>query len=114
MESILTSIKKLLGLEEDYTHFDGDITIYINSAFSTLAQLGVGPTGGFRIQDKASTWTEYVGGSLDKEFVKSYVYLKVRLIFDPPQSGFLVDAIKEQTKEIEWRLHIQAEGGTTQ
>lgn len=113
MESILTSIKKLLGLEEDYTHFDMDITIYINSAFSTLTQLGVGPVAGFSIQDKSSTWDEFIGDRIDAEFIKPYVYLKTRLLFDPPQSGFLIDNMNKQLSEIEWRLNIQAEGGIT-
>lgn len=110
--SILTSIKKLLGIEADYTHFDQDIVMYINSAFSTLAQLGVGPTTGFRIEDDQADWNNFVGDRLDLELVKTYVYLKVRLIFDPPQNSFLVDSIKNQISEHEWRLNVQAEGGT--
>lgn len=110
--SILTSIKKLLGVEEDYTHFDHDITIHINSAFFNLNQLGVGPIVGFRIEDKEAVWTDFVGERLDLESVKSYIYLKTRLVFDPPQTSFLIDAIKNQIQELEWRLNIQAEGGT--
>jgi hypothetical protein len=110
--SILTSIKKLLGLEETYTAFDPDIIIHINSAFSRLNQLGVGPLIGFRIEDKTALWDYFLQGRLDLETVKSYIYLKVRLIFDPPQTGFLVEAIKEQIKEHEWELNVQAEGGS--
>lgn len=109
--SILTSIKKLLGIEAEYTHFDQDIIIYINSAFMGLNQLGVGPITGFRIADATATWEDFMGDRLDIEGVKSYVYLKTRLTFDPPQTGYLVDAIKDQIKELEWRLNVQAEGG---
>lgn len=110
--SILTSIKKLLGPEEDYTHFDTDIIIHINSAFMNLNQLGVGPKGGFTIEDKEAKWEDFIlDDRKDIEGVKTYVYLKVRLIFDPPQMGYLVEAIKDQIKELEWRLNVQAEGG---
>ena len=109
--SILTSIKKLLGIEEDYTHFDSDITIYINSAFMSLHQLGVGPIDGFKILNKEATWGDFINERLDLEGVKTYVYLKCRLIFDPPQMGYLVDAIKGQINELEWRLNVQVEGG---
>lgn len=111
MESILTSIKKLIGIEESYEHFDQDIIIYINSAFAVLNQLGVGPTEGFNIRDKTETWYDFIGERKDLETIKSYVYLKVRLIFDPPQMGYLVDAINDQIKEMEWRLNVQVEGG---
>ncbi len=110
--SILTSIKKLLGIEEIYLHFDPDIIIHINSAFFNLNQLGVGPVGGFRIEDATSEWAAFVGERLDLESVKSYIYLKTRLVFDPPQMGYLVDAIKDQIKELEWRLNVQVEGGS--
>ena len=109
--SILTSIKKLLGIEEGYTHFDSDIIIHINSAFATLNQLGVGPVTCFKIEDANTGWSSFVGERTDLENIKSYIYLKTRLIFDPPQNSFLVDAIKDQIKELEWRLYIQMEGG---
>ena len=111
MESILTSIKKLLGPEETDTQFDEDIIIYINSAIMRLNQLGVGPSEGYSIKDKENEWSELIGTRKDLDAVKSYIYLKVRLIFDPPQSGFLVDAIKSQITELESTLNIQAEGG---
>lgn len=113
MESILTSIKKLLGPGENDTQFDTDIIIYINSAIMRLNQLGIGPPGGYSIKDKENVWTELIGTRADLEAVKSYIYLKVRLIFDPPQSGFLVEAIKSQIAELDSTLNIQAEGGTT-
>lgn len=110
--SILTSIKKLLGIEETYLHFDPDIIIHINSAFFNLNQLGVGPITGFRIEDATAVWTDFIGERLDLESVKSFIYLKTRLVFDPPQMGYLVDAIKDQIKELEWRLNVQMEGGS--
>lgn len=102
--SILTSIKKLLGIEADYTQFDFDILIYINSAFTNLYQLGVGPVTAFSITDDTATWSDFISTRVDIEAVKAYVYLKVRLIFDPPQTGYLLDAIKAQLLELEWRL----------
>ena len=111
MESILTSIKKLLGPEEDYTHFDTDIVIHINTALFRLHQLGVGPKEGMTIKDKTQTWSEFFLDRTDLEAVKTYVYLKVRLVFDPPQTSFLLAAINDQIKELEWTLNVQAEGG---
>lgn len=104
IDSILTSIKKLLGIAADYTEFDYDILVHINSAFTSLYQLGVGPTTAFSISDETAVWSDFMGDRTDVEAVKSYVYLKVRLIFDPPQTGYLVDAIKAQLVEFEWRL----------
>lgn len=109
VESILTSIKKLLGIEEEYTHFDTDIIMYINTALMRVNQLGIGPTTGFKITDKTAVWSDLIDETIELEGVKTYVYLKVRLVFDPPQMGYLVDAIKEQIKELEWTLNVQAE-----
>lgn len=106
MESILTSIKKLLGIAEEYTHFDDDIIIHINSVFMILHQLGVGPEEGFYIKDAANKWDEYVSDPTALQAVKSYVYLKVRLLFDPPQSSALIEAINRQISEFEWRLNV--------
>ena len=111
MESILTSIKKLLGPGETDTQFDEDIIIFINGAIMRLNQLGIGPPGGYSIKDKDDKWSALLGTREDLDAVKTYIYLKVRLIFDPPQSGFLVDAIKSQITELESTLNIQAEGG---
>lgn len=108
-QSILTSIKKLLGIEEDYEHFDTDIIIYINGVFMSLNQLGLGPIEGFSIDNKITTWVEFLKDRNDLNAVKSYMYLKVKLLFDPPQMGYLVDAIKTQIAEFEWRLNVQAE-----
>ena len=111
MESILTSIKKLLGIDEDYEYFDTDIILHINSTLNVLNQLGIGPEEGFKIESKTSKWTDFVPTRTDLELLKTYVYLKVRLLFDPPQTGYLVEALKRQCTEMEWRLNVLAEGG---
>lgn len=109
MTSILTSIKQLLGIKEEDTNFDPELVIHINSVLMILNQLGIGPTTGFRILNSAQTWENFIANQIDIESVKSYVYLKVLLLFDPPQNSFLVDSIKEQCKEYEWRLNVQVE-----
>lgn len=113
MDSILTSIKKLLGLESAYTVFDNDIIMLINSALMTLTQIGIGPSAGVTISSAADLWSKIIGTRTDLEGVKTYVYLMVRLSFDPPQTGYLVDAIKTQLTELTWRLNVIAEGGAT-
>lgn len=110
MESILDTIKKMLGIESDYTHFDIDIITNINTIFLNLQQIGVGPKSGFSITDNTTTWNDYISGE-NLEAVKTYIYLKVRLLFDPPTNAFLVDAMERQIREIEWRLNVQVEGG---
>lgn len=106
MDSILTSIKKLLGVGEEYTHFDADIIMHINSVIFVLTQIGIGPVDGFSITSKDQTWDDFLQGRINIESVKSYVYLKVRLLFDPPNNSFLVEAIERQISEHEWRLNI--------
>lgn len=106
MDSILTSIKKLLGIPEEYEQFDADITMHINSVFMILNQLGVGPKDGFLIKDKTTTWNEFVTESDNLEAVRSYVYMKVRLMFDPPLSSAVTDAINRNISELEWRLNV--------
>lgn len=106
MDSILTSIKKLLGIEEDYEHFDDDIIMHINSAFFILTQLGVGPIDGFSISDSSSTWSDFVSDINKLESVKTYIYLNVRMLFDPPQSSTHIDAIKRTIEQLEWRLNV--------
>ena len=108
-DSILDSIKKILGMPPDYDAFDTDLVIHINSVFGILAQLGVGPAGGFSISDNTTLWKAYLGDSKDLEMVKSYIVLKVRLIFDPPTIGAVMDAMKEQIRELEWRLNVQVD-----
>lgn len=109
MDSILTSIKKLLGIDESYTHFDADIILHINSVFSILTQLGVGPKEGFFIEDDSTEWTEFLPDSPKLNFVKSYVQLKVRLLFDPPDKGSLMDALTRTISELEWRIQVAAD-----
>lgn len=109
MDSILTSIKKLLGITEEYDHFDKDIVMHINSAFSVLTQLGVGPKEGFSIKDASTTWSELLNDDLRLESVKTYVYYKVKLGFDPPQSSSAIESINRQISELEWRINVMAE-----
>lgn len=109
MESILTSIKKLLGIEEDYVHFDADIIMHINSVLSILNQLGVGPSEGFSIKDATSTWNEFIANPAKLELVKSYVYLKVRLMFDPPSSSSAIESMKQLISELEFRIIVAVE-----
>lgn len=109
-ESILTSIKKLLGIDEEYTHFDPDIIMHINSVFSILTQLGVGPANGFSITGKDEKWADFIDNSLNNfSLVKSYVYMKVRLLFDPPLSSAAIESINRQISEFEWRLFVAAD-----
>lgn len=113
MESILTSIKKLLGITEEYDHFDPDIIMHINSVFMILTQLGVGPSTGFRIEDESTTWAEFIDSdSLDYESVKSYMHLKVKLLFDPPLSSTVIESMNRMISEFEWRLNVAAEQTT--
>ena len=109
-ESILKSIKKSLGLAEDYDVFDVDIVMAINSAFMVLFQIGVGPKNGFAITGDSQTWSDFFGAENQLEAVKTYVYLKTRIIFDPPQSSFVLESLNKMAAEYEWRLNIHAEG----
>lgn len=111
MNSILTSIKKLLGITSEYTHFDADIIMHINSVFSILRQLGVGPVNGFSITDSSATWDQFLGNATDIEMVKTYMYLKVKMMFDPPLGSVAADAIKAQISELEWRLNVEVDPG---
>jgi hypothetical protein len=111
MESILTSIKKLLGIEENYEQFDPDIIMHINTVFRLLKRMGVGPTKGFMIEDSKSVWSDFIDPNTDDslEDVKTYIYLKVKMIFDPPTSSAHMEAMKENIKELEWTLHFEAD-----
>lgn len=110
MNSILTSIKKLLGITEEYTHFDADLIMHINSVLMALRQMGIGPSNGFSITGPYETWEDFLGDELSMlESVKSYTYHKVRLMFDPPTSSALMEAINRQIGELEWRLNIASE-----
>lgn len=109
-ESILISIKKLLGIDENYTHFDADIIMHINSVFSILTQMGVGPANGFSIQNEGETWNDFIADRQNEfSLIKSYVYQKVRLLFDPPLSSAAIESINRQISEFEWRLFVAAD-----
>lgn len=106
MDSILNSVKKLLGITEEYEHFDQDIIMHINSVFMILNQLGVGPEECYKIENNSNTWDEFISDNSNIEAVKTYIYLKVRLMFDPPQSSIVAEAIKSNISELEWRLNV--------
>lgn len=108
-DSILTSIKKMLGIAEDYEYFDTDLIIHINTVFMILKQLGVGPQEGFSITSKTSTWYEFIANDKRLEAVKSYIYMKVRLVFDPPQSSAVIECMNRMISELEFRINIEAE-----
>ena len=109
MDSILTSIKKVLGIYEEDTSFDIDIIMHINTVFMILRQMGIGPDDGFSVIDSRDTWDDYLDDISLIESVKTYVALKVRLIFDPPASSTMVEAINRTISELEWRLNAQAD-----
>lgn len=103
---ILSSVKKMLGIADDYDHFDADIIMHINSVFLILKQLGVGPSAGFYITSEKELWTDFIPASPLLESIKSYVYLKVRLIFDPPASSSTMNAMNSLISELEWRINV--------
>ena len=108
-DSILNSVKKILGIASDYDAFDTDIIIHINSVFSTLTQLGLGPNEGFMIEDASAVWEDFLLGDKRLNAIKTYVYLRVRVLFDPPTTGFVLAALQEQIKELEWRMNVVRE-----
>ena len=108
-ESILKSIKSLLGPDSDYDVFDSDLILFINSALATLTQVGVGPATGFRIEGEGDMWEDFLGDAENLDSVKNYVYMKVKMVFDPPANSYLVTAYKEACEEIENRLKIATE-----
>lgn len=107
--SILNSIKKLIGIAKDDNNFDTDIIIHINSVFMTLNQLGVGPPEGFKIEDDTTEWTDFISDTKRIEAIKTYIYLKVKLIFDPPLNSAVIETYKQQIAELEWRINVEAE-----
>lgn len=111
MDSILTSVKKMLGITEDYEHFDADLIMHINSVFMILTQLGVGPSEGFSIENKTDTWDDFVSSDSNLEAVKSYMYLKVKLLFDPPLSSAVMESMNRMISELEWRLNVSVDPG---
>lgn len=111
MNSILDTVKHKLNIEPDYTYFDPDIIDYINSQFLTLHQLGVGPDNGFEIEDNTSMWIDFLPNGNLLNAVKIYIKCKVQLQFDPPSSSFVLDAIKQQIAEAEWRMNVEVDPG---
>jgi hypothetical protein len=108
-DSILISTKKALGIDASYTAFDPDIIMHINSVFGILNDLGLGPINGFMIEDDTALWDDYLEGDLNLNSVKTYIYLRVRMLFDPPQTSYLINALEAQYKELEWRLSVRRE-----
>ena len=108
-ESILTSTKQNLGIAAADTSFDADILLFINGVFSTLNQLGIGPEDGYSIADATPTWDAFIGADKKKNSVRTYVYLSVRMLFDPPATSFHLTALEQQKKELEWRLNTVRE-----
>jgi len=109
-DSILDSTKKVCGLSSDYTAFDPDIIMHINSTFSVLDQLGIGPAGGYMIVDNTETWADFSVPSNQKNLVRTYMFLRVRSLFDPPTTSYLIDAMNKQIDECVWRLSAFREG----
>lgn len=110
INSILDSTKKALGLAPDYDAFDPDIVMHINTVFTTLNQLGFGPVNGYMIESDEETWDAFLGGDPLLNAIKTYMYLRVRKLFDPPTTSILLDAINQQIAELEWRLSVHREG----
>lgn len=110
-ESILLSVKKILGIEPDYTHFDTDLIIHINSIFSVLYQLGVG-NAPFSISDSSAMWSDFLGDNANNiNDVKTYMALRVRLLFDPPTVGAVMESLKQTISELEWRINVAVDTG---
>ena len=109
MDSILNSIKKMLGITEEYDAFDATLVMHINSIFMSLNQLGVGPSEGFSIIDETDKWSDFIKEDPRLESVKSYIYLKVKLLFDPPMNSAVIDSVNRQISELEWRINVTAE-----
>lgn len=107
--SILDNVKKNLGIQVDDDEFDNDIITHINTVFFTLNQLGIGPSDGYMIEDNTTEWDDYTDGVKNLNAIKTYTYLRVRALFDPPQTGYLTDALKEQIRELEVRLSMNRE-----
>lgn len=109
MDSILTSIKKLLGIDDEYIQFDEDIIMHINTVFLNLTQLGIGPAEGFFIEDDTAVWEDFIEDNTQLNAVKTYVYLKVKLLFDPPLSSSVIESMNRMISELEWRLNVAVE-----
>lgn len=109
LDSILLSTKKNLGLDASVKDFDPDIIMCINTSIDILTQLGVGPIEGFSISSEEETWVDFIGEDPRLNIVKTYVFLKTKMTFDPPTVGSLVTAYNDQIKELEWRINVQVD-----
>lgn len=109
MYSILNDVKKALGIDEEYRVFDSDVIMHINTVFGTLNQLGVGPAAGFRISDENTLWSDYLTCGEEIEEIKSYMYLRVRMLFDPPDRGGVLTSFQDQIRELEWRIIVKVD-----
>ena len=112
MDSILESIKKLLGIPKEYEAFDADIIMHINTAFAILNQLGLGPEGGYGIEGYDDLWDDYIV-SYNMSMIKTFIYLKVRLAFDPPSSTALIESMQRTLDELTWRLELEGQNGSS-
>jgi hypothetical protein len=108
-DSILLSVKKLIGYDEDYDAFDIDLIILINSYISQLVQMGIGPSNGYKIESKEDLWTDFIGESKVLEHVKEFIFIKTRIIFDPPVNSAVLSALKDVAEEAKWRAYVEAE-----
>lgn len=108
-DSILVTIKKMLGLEDSYSPFDTDIIIHINSAILNLTQMGVGPKEGFTVTDYNEKWSDFLGSEVNLQAAKTYIYLQVKMLFDPPTNSFVMDSMEKQCEKLLWRLNVEAE-----
>lgn len=109
-DSILDDVKKVLNLAPDYPAFDQDVIMHINSVLSDLQLLGIGPAQGFMITDNTALWSAFLGGDLRLNMVKAYVFLKVKMLFDPPTLGYMITAMESQIRELAWKISVQREG----
>ena len=110
--SILESVKKALGITSDYHYFDDQLIMHINSVFTILTQLGLGPENGFSIDDESTTWSDFFGDTESHNLIQSYMYLRVRMLFDPPMNSFLMESMKQLIQEYEWRLNVAVDPET--
>lgn len=108
-ESILITIKKMIGFDKDYDYFDLDLVVQINSCFATLSDLGVGPEEGFHITGKDEKWSEYIFTPKYQGMVKNYIYIKTKLVFDRPETSYAIESLSKTASELEWRLHMESE-----
>lgn len=108
-DSILATVRKLIGPNSDYTVFDEDLILHINTFFAVLTQCGVGPDEGFKITGVGEQWSDFTTNGKELEMTKEYIFLRTRLTFDPPASSFAMESLKKTADEMEWRLYAQAE-----